>query len=201
MKKPCVKIEEIPPSRLSEYACLSIAYEVRSILQVERLDLGWGAGSGGLRLVETPLLKPYIKDYDLCEGGSPADWAKEFDVSRWGFLLAWEAEEPVGAAAVAYATPGVYLLERRSDLAVLWDIRVKPQARRKGVGRALFEHAVAWARQRGCTMMKIETQNVNVPACRFYAAMGCELGAIHCYAYTGHPQVGDEVMLLWYLVL
>jgi hypothetical protein len=46
--------------------------------------------------------------------------------------------------------------------------------------------------------MKVETQNVNVPACRFYAAMGCTLGAVNLHAYAGHPKVGHEVMLLWY---
>ena len=32
---------------------------------------------------------------------------------------------------------------------------------------------------------QIETQNVNVGACRFYAAMGCQLGAVSRFAYRG----------------
>ena len=51
------------------------------------------------------------------------------------------------------------------------------------------------------TQLKAETQNVNVAACRFYAAMGCRLGAIHRFAYAGQPHVAGEVMLLWYLDL
>ena len=36
-------------------------------------------------------------------------------------------------------------------------------------------------------------------ACRFYAAQGCHLGAIHRHAYdTTYP---NEAMLLWYLDL
>jgi GNAT superfamily N-acetyltransferase len=194
-------IEEIDSARLSEYAQIPIAYEVRSILQVEVLDTGWGLGSGGIKLHEQMLEEPYIKDYDGYGEGRPLDWLNEFDVSRWGFLLVVEGGEAVGAAAIAYDTPGIFMLERRSDLALLWDIRVQPEARGRGVGRTLFEASTAWARKRGCRLMKIETQNVNVPACRFYAAMGCTLGAINCYAYSGHPQVGDEVMLLWYLDL
>jgi GNAT superfamily N-acetyltransferase len=93
------------------------------------------------------------------------------------------------------------MLERRQDLAVLWDIRIQPAARRQGVGKQLFFAAAEWAQGRGCQQMKIETQNVNVPACRFYASLGCELGAIHRYAYAGHPRVGHEAMLLWYLDL
>ena len=41
----------------------------------------------------------------------------------------------------------------------------------------------------------METQNVNVPACRLYARLGCVLGAIHRHAY---PSLPDEVQLLWY---
>ena len=44
--------------------------------------------------------------------------------------------------------------------------------------------------------MKIETQNVNIGACRFYAAQGCELRAIHPNASLELP---EEVQLLWYL--
>jgi GNAT superfamily N-acetyltransferase len=192
-----MEIHEIDVSQLPIYAAISIAFEVRSILRVEQLE----GSLNGLRLVEEPVTKPYIKEYDYPGEDGPLTWGGQFDLKNWGFLLAEEAGEPVGGAAVAYATPEVYLLERRQDLAVLWDIRVQPLARRQGVGRQLFKAAAAWAERRGCRQMKIETQNVNVPACRFYAAQGCELGAIHRYAYTGHPRVGHEAMLLWYLDL
>ena len=36
---------------------------------------------------------------------------------------------------------------------------------------------------------------MNVAACRFYASLGCELGAINRFAY---PSLPDEVQLLWY---
>lgn len=43
--------------------------------------------------------------------------------------------------------------------------------------------------------MKVETQNTNVPACRFYRRMGCTLGAIDRLAYGHQP---DEVQLMWF---
>ena len=49
--------------------------------------------------------------------------------------------------------------------------------------------------------MKIETQNVNVPACRFYQRLGCRLGEIHRYGYAAVRAVAGEVMLNWYLDL
>ena len=87
------------------------------------------------------------------------------------------------------------MLEGRRDLAVLWDIRIFPDARGHGVGSALFERVEAWAQFHGCRQLKIETQNTNVPACRFYERQGCQLRAIHRAAY---PQLPQEIQLLWY---
>ena len=56
-------------------------------------------------------------------------------------------------------------------------------------------------RKQGCKQLKIEAQNNNVPACRFYAARGCHLGAIDRYAYAHNPRLADETMLIWYLEL
>ena len=60
---------------------------------------------------------------------------------------------------------------------------------------ALFRAAEAWSRDRGCRQLKIETQNINVPACRFYLRQGCVLGGINRFAYREFP---EEVQLLWY---
>ena len=65
-------------------------------------------------------------------------------------------------------------------------------------GSALFRAAWHWASARDCRWLKIETQNVNVPACRFYPKMGCTLGAIDPFAYPGQP---GEVQLLWWKAL
>jgi GNAT superfamily N-acetyltransferase len=146
-------------------------------------------------LTERRLDAPYVKDYDAIPGEHPAGWAERFDVSRWGVTAAWVAGRRVGGAVVAFRTPGLDMLEGRDDLAVLWDIRVAPEARGRGVGSALFRAAEAWARARGCRQLKVETQNVNVAACRFYARQGCVLTSVHRDAYPGLP---DEIRLLWY---
>jgi ribosomal protein S18 acetylase RimI-like enzyme len=72
---------------------------------------------------------------------------------------------------------------------------VSPAARGRGAGRALFAAAEGWARARGCRELKVETQNVNVPACRFYMRQGCALGAVNRGAYPG---LTGEIQLLWY---
>jgi GNAT superfamily N-acetyltransferase len=185
-----VDVREEPMPALAGYACVPIAFEVRTVLDVAVRD----GGLGGFVLSERAVQSPYVKDYDALDGG-PTRWAARFDLSHWGLLAARRDGTLVGGAAVAFDTPGVDMLEGRRDLAVLWDVRVAPEARGQGVGAALFRAAEAWAAGRGCRWLKVETQNVNVPACRFYAGQGCELGAIHRFAY---PELPDEVQLLWY---
>lgn len=129
-----LEILEITPDRLAEYATVPRAFEVRSILQVELIR----GGLGGMRLEEVPV-DPYIKDYDA-HGETALDWPRKFDVHVWGFFLArWGNEETAGAAAVAVDSTGVFMREARRDLAVLWDIRVRPQYR--GAGIPLFRYA------------------------------------------------------------
>ncbi len=190
-----MNIIEISPAKLEDYASISMAFEVREILAVDLVD----SGLGGMAFSPRPV-SPYIKDYDTL--GNPLTWPDEFDIANWGLFLAVEGQSTLlGGAAVAWNTNGVNMLEGRRDLAVLWDIRVAPQSRGKGIGRELFVHAAGWARARGCTQMKIETQDINLPACRFYAAMGCQLGDVRRFAYAQDARVAHEVQLNWYLGL
>jgi GNAT superfamily N-acetyltransferase len=117
-------------------------------------------------------------------------------------LLATVGGKPVGAACVVTRTPAIRMLEGRDDLAVLCDIRVAPEYKRRGIGRALFSASVQWCREQGMKMLKIETQNANVAACRFYTSQGARLGKINRFVYAtatwSHPDVRGEVMLLCY---
>lgn len=183
-----------PLSILPEYDSISAAFEVASQLRVEWVN----GGLNGIRLWPEPVPAPYVKDYDQTEGEGPENWQKMWDLSNWGIFSALDEGRRVGAAAVAWRTPGVHMLEGRDDLAALWDIRVQPNRRGRGAGTALFQRVVSWARERRCRQIKIETQNSNVPACRFYAKQGCRLGGVRPGVYLDFP---NEIQLLWYLDL
>jgi GNAT superfamily N-acetyltransferase len=184
-----VEVTERPASCLAEYARTSIAFTVRRVLDAApRAD-------GSFSLTERPLDPPYTKDYDECPEDLPTSWPGRFDLSRWGFLCAHVGGSPVGWAAIAFDTLGVEMLEGRRDLAVLWDIRVSTEARGRGVGVALFRAVEEWARFRVCRELKVETQNINAPACRFYERQGCVLRGVNPGAYPGLP---DEVQFLWF---
>ncbi|HUS46713.1 MAG TPA: GNAT family N-acetyltransferase [Phycisphaerae bacterium] len=190
-----VVIEQIGPDRLAEYAGVSPEFEVRRALDVIPVR----GGLGGLELREAAVGSPYSKGADE-PGDEPACWLEK-EKGPWGFFLARDGDRPVGACAVVINPSAAFLFERRGELAGLWDIRVAPDRRRQGVGAELLRRAADWARAHGCEQLRIETQNVNVPACRFYAKQGCVLGSIHRFAYANRPDVAHETMLLWYLDL
>ena len=191
------KIRQIDHEGLTQYASISVSMRIESVLRVDVID----RGLGGFRLVEESV-EPYEKDFDaITPGDDPTAWPRRFDISNWAIFLVEKGGEAVAGATVAFDTPGVNMLEGRTDLAVLWDLRVHPGFRRRGLGTMLFERAADWARRKGCKQLKIESQNVNVPACRFYAKQGSVLGAIDRHGYSGCPAVAHEAMLLWYLDL
>jgi ribosomal protein S18 acetylase RimI-like enzyme len=178
----------VPSHLLTQYATIPIRFTVTSRLSVKP------GTDGSFVLSEHTVHPQFIKDYDAISE-RPQDWAVRFDTSQWLMLLAHINGTAAGGATVAFGGSGLDMLEGRSDLAVLWDIRVAPSFRGRGVGRALFEAVEASAGARGCVELEVETQNINVSACRFYAALGCQLRTVRTDAYPSCP---GEDQLLWY---
>lgn len=186
-----VAIREESSSALTEYARVPIAFAVRERLVVIAPD----AGLAGLHLAPEAEAAPWTKDYDADPASRPTAWAARLDVARCGILSAWTDGARAGGAVVARDATAIAMPHGRDDVAVLWDLRVAPALRGRGVGTALLRAAEAWAVRRGARRMMVETQNVNVPACRFYARREYVLGGIDRHAY---PTLPDEVRLLWY---
>jgi ribosomal protein S18 acetylase RimI-like enzyme len=192
-----ISILPVSVETLAEYSAIPTAFEVSAVLWPELID----GGLGGIMLHEEAVAEPYVKDYDAFEEEGLTRWVTRFDTTPWALFLARDSGTAVGGATVVVRTPAVHMLAGRDDLAVLWDIRVLPERRRSGIGVALISEAAAWSRAQDCRYLKIETQNINVAACRFYAAQGCTLGEVNRFAYGPDPRVVHEVMLVWYLEL
>ncbi len=184
-----VDIQEEPIASLADHAALSIAFRVEKKLELSLVD----GGLGGFAFQERTVEPTFVKDNDETE--LPNRWPHRFDVANWGLIAAHDQGVRIGGAVIAFDTEHLYMLDRRTDLAALWDLRVDTGSRRAGIGTLLFRAAEQWARERECSQLKIETQNINVPACRFYVRMGCTLGGINRYTYPEHP---EEVQLLWF---
>jgi GNAT superfamily N-acetyltransferase len=147
-----IEVREGAVTALTDYVSVPMAILVDRVVEPVRQ-----ADSDTFSLRERRLDIPYLKDYDAIIGESPLDWPSRFDVSRWRMFTAWLEGRRRGGATVAWSSPGVLLLEGRRDLALLWDIRVAPDARGRGVGSSLFRSAEAWARAQGCSELKVET--------------------------------------------
>ena len=198
-----IRILDISGDKLPQYEGMykgiPIAFQVRSMLQIELID----GGLGGIRLKEEKLVTPYVKDYDaaMSDGNETfIEVAKRY-IRDFGIFLALDGDRPVGGAAASLNTAGRWMMDGRKDIAVLEDIRVHPDFRRCGIGTKLINQVANWSRNQETKQLMIETQNINVNACRFYAKQGCKLGGINRYGYGSHPQVKHEVMLIWYLDL
>ena len=183
-------IVEESPTQLAEYAQVPMGFTV-----AERFDdQALMALRDDAAVQGVAVSPPYWKDYDAYLDGHPSEWPRQFDLSRWTILAAFDRTRRVGGAVVIVDDPQIALLRDCPSCALLWDVRVAPDARRQGVGSALLEAAEQRARERGARSLRVETQDVNVPACRFYHAHGFRLERTTPGAYAELP---NEVQLLW----
>lgn len=170
---------------LASHLAVPNAFETRVVLDMRPAALGW-------TLHERRLAAPLRKDYDALE--DPAEWPRRFDTARWAILGATHDGKRIGGAIAATRSRGVDMLEGRTDLVVVWDLRVAPAWRQRGVGTALLAAVEQWSRERAATELKVETQNVNPAACCLYRACGFRLAQATPGAY---PDLQEEVQLIW----
>lgn len=188
--------KQVDKSYFEQYDSIPMRVNVTSSYMIEKLNLGLG----GFMIVETPV-EPYVKDFCTGEDESVRRWDKKFDISNWVFFMAFDGERPVGAATIVSRTEGVNMLDGRSDLAVLWDIRVDDAYKGQGIGQMLFDMSKNWSLEHNLKQMKIECQNNNVPAVKFYHKQGAILSKVDEYAYYNDPEFQHETQFTLYLDL
>lgn len=133
-----------------------------------------------------PVKPPYLKNY-----GFDADELVEHMNNSAGALFVARADNClVGYLAVSQSW---------NEYAVIDDIAVDVPYRGSGVSRLLMDAAVDWARNVPSAGVRLETQSVNLAACRFYRRYGFQLGGYDRYLYRGLHPGSREVALFWYL--
>ena len=139
------------------------------------------ASSGLLRIepateLDIPLILEFIRGLAEYEGHLDRVEATEERIRKTLFgaepaadvVLAYENELAVGFAVFFYTystfvgQPGLYLE----------DLYVKPEARGKGVGRALLRYLARLAKGKGCGRIEWAVLNWNDSAIRFYKNLG-----------------------------
>ncbi len=134
-----------------------------------------------LRLL--PLEQPFTKRYAPV---GAAELQQYQDLAAQGHVLgAFEAGQCVGLA----------ILEPRQWNASLWvlEFHIAINSQGQGIGRVLMAAVAAHALASGLRCIVCETQTRNVPAIRFYRALGFALDGVDLSYYTEHDQERDEV--------
>ena len=133
-------------------------------------------------LFETPLEKTYPDDqYD------PMAFIDNPDAAAFLAMLDGEC---VGSLRVS---------KRWNGNAYVDDIAIDRAHRGRGVGTMLMDAAVGWGRERDLYGVSLETQDWNLPACRFYLKYGFKLGGVDLHVYDSTVSRG-EVALYFYLL-
>jgi GNAT superfamily N-acetyltransferase len=189
-----IEIHQVGEEYLSIYDSIPMQVTVNSILEIDEQN----SGILGIKLIEKPV-NEYVKDLSKYE--VMAGIAKQFDISNWVFLMAFINNKPIGAATALFDCPKVNMLSGRNDISVLWDLRVDDNYKGIGIGTKLLEEVKIWSREKGLKKIKIECQNTNVSACKFYQKSGAYLGAIDKYAYCRDKEIENEIQLIWYIDL
>ena len=184
-----LELRQVDHSALYLYGQLKSAFDVKRVLRVAQAPDGQG-----LVLHDEAAADPYSKDYDTLDGQAPRDWPSRFPVERWGIFIAVDDKTWLGAMAIVSPADALTVLTVPPATAVVWDLRVATNARRKNIGSTLLRTAMTWAKERGAKRLAAETQNVNVAACQFYRHNGFELISIERFAYPTLPQ---ESRLVW----
>ena len=89
--------------------------------------------------------------------------------------------------------------KRWNSNAFVDDLAIDMAHRGKGVGTMLMDAAVNWGKEMGLYGISLETQNLNLHACRFYLKYGFKLGGIDRYVYT-NKDYRDEIALYLYIL-
>lgn len=185
-----IAVHEQTMAAMQAYARVSTAFRVerRLVLSADP------SAPSGVSLSEDAVVAPFVKDYDVLPGNHPTEWARRLDTARWRVFAAFVGDAQVGGAILILPKDHAGV----QTVAELWDLRVSPAWRRRGVARALWSTVEAAALAAGARALKIETQQINVAACRLYEAQGCVLDRVDAEAYPGLP---DEVALHWHKAL
>ncbi len=77
----------------------------------------------------------------------------------------------------------------------IWEIHVAPTHQRLGIGRRLMETVMDHARSLHLRQLMCETQSTNVPAIRFYRALGFVLDGLDLSLYSNQDYPDGEVAI------
>ena len=88
------------------------------------------------------------------------------------------AEDEAGHVVGLLSASQRWTLWHSGPCALIEELVVDESARRQGIGRALIQAALDWARAHGCSEVEISTEQDNLNAQAFYRRLGFESAAL-----------------------
>ncbi|OKP88163.1 streptothricin acetyltransferase [Paenibacillus helianthi] len=140
-----------------------------------------------------------VKDIPSYEKSYTAEVSEEADAADGSTELIHPDQVTYLAFAENQIVGRIVLKKNWNHYALIEMIQVDKAFRRHGVGRQLMEQARHWALEQELPGIMLETQSINVSACRFYESIGFVIGGFDKYVYRGIPKACEEVAVYWYL--
>ncbi|MEW4025399.1 streptothricin N-acetyltransferase SatA [Bacillus sp. YAF8] len=127
--------------------------------------------------------KPYVKKYE----------DDEIDVSY---------VEEEGKAVFFYYDENncigrIKIRSNWNGYALIEDIAIAKDYRNNGIGTELLNKGIEWAKENDFCGLMLETQDINVSACHFYAKHGFVIGAVDTMLYSNFS-TANEIAIFWY---
>lgn len=133
------------------------------------------------------LPRPYVKDFRA--EFSDQDFERYPVIVCEGLSLgAWQGDQLVGV--------GIAGAEEWNRTLWIWEFHIHPAFHGLGIGRRLMDALADVGRSAGMRTLRVETQNTNVPAIRFYRSVGFHLEGIDVSLYSNDDLTSGEVALL-----
>ncbi len=192
-----IELRSLQPEDIPNLTQIRPTYQSNTILVVEKsgsgIEIGW-------RLVEQSLPGPFDKatlyDFDeVAQAEIRARLARADDTYQ-RVAVNTSTGQLVGLLDVE--------IQGWNNTAFIWNLMIDLDYRGQGLGRRLWYRALEFARRAEVRAILIETQNTNVPACRFYERMGCQLVGLNEAYYTNkgqNEQPNIEIALFWAYLL
>lgn len=134
---------------------------------------------------------------------SVAPYEKTYPFNKALYEEASASERMVATVNILAETVGYIAVSRAwNQCAEIDEIMISRSHRGAGLGRALMDEAVVWAKENLLSIIRLETQTSNVSACRFYERYGFKLGGYDRHLYDAlDASPSPETALFWYLHL
>lgn len=177
-----IEIKSLVELDFADLEHLIIGYVSNAKYRVSKIE---AADRFILSLELVALSQPFIKHYDHLDTATLEYYT---NVPQLGFSFgAFETERCVG---IALAEPRQW-----NQSLWVWEFHVAETHRRRGVGRQMMEAVSTHARAAGLRSIVCETQNTNVPAIRFYQAVGFQIEGVDISYYSNADFPDGEIAL------